>query len=261
MDEETYRQIYEKLETHEDILNVTREFSQKVSTVSNILHHKVVRRVRKYHSCMVQKAPLLVNVWKNGETIIEISRKYHFPPVLTASIILTEMGHKSKYVIKNPHVLVDKRLKNEIKEAIANDLFYSPLAHTVQANQGKVGEKIIHTWLEKNDLAFLTECDLNKISNSKTPDFLLNEPITINGSCVSWIESKAVFADLIEHNRYQKRQFRFYEELFGNGMVVYWYGFLDNIVEYDHNYIITDHTFFKGLDADVEQLLDYKIVV
>lgn len=258
MDCRTYELIYKKLNILENIHELSQEYVQYTSTISNIFHQKVVRNVRKNHSRMVRMAPALVRSWEKGASIKEIADKHEFPPVLTASIILREMGLNSKSVIKNPDILFDKRLKNEVNHAIDTDFCFSPKAHVIQSSYGEMGEELIRIWLKEDGLDFLTESDLNREPNAKTPDFLLHEPMRINGSKVRWIESKAVFADEIEHNRYQKKQFQFYEDIYGPGMVVYWYGFLDTLTP--GNYIITDYTFFEDKDCDLDRLLNHAVM-
>ncbi|MCL7412777.1 MAG: C15orf41 family protein [ANME-2 cluster archaeon] len=258
MNEKTYQQIYQELKSHDDISKVSKKYSVSISTVSSIFHQKTVRNVKKYHSRVVQKAPGMVRSWNKGKTILELASLNRFPPVLIASIMLKEMGFKNKSVIKDPAILSNKRLKQEVIQAINNDMDFSPLGHKVQSRLGDMGEALIHDWLMDHDLDFLTESDMNKEPNTKTPDFLLKESIDIDGSKVKWIESKAVFADEAEHNRYQKRQFGFYEELFGPGMVVYWYGYLDTINP--NNYLIVDHTFFEHMGYDLDELLNFVMV-
>ncbi|MBW6518642.1 MAG: C15orf41 family protein [ANME-2 cluster archaeon] len=258
MNVKTYQRIYQELESHDDISTVSKKYSVSISTISSISHQKTVRNVKKYHSRVVQKAPLMVRSWHKGKTILELARQNRFPPVLIASIILKEMGLKSKSVIKNPAILSNKRLKEEVIQAIVHDMDFSPQGHEVQSRLGDLGEELIHNWLTDHDLDFLTESDLNKELNAKTPDFLLKNSIDIDGSTVNWIESKAVFADETEHNRYQKKQLGFYEELFGPGMVVYWYGYLDTISP--NNYLIVDHTFFEQMGYDLDRLLNHVMV-
>ena len=254
MNERKYKKIYDKLKCVEDINKISEAYSVNTGAIANILHQKTVRNVRKYHSRIVNKAPKLVRSWKRGDTILELASKNNFPPALLASIMLREMGYKSKTVLKNPEVLEDKRLRYELIKAIDVDFCFSPRAHSVQSGQGRMGEDLIHEWLESCDLEFITESDMSKEPNTKTPDFLLSEPYKIEGIDVRWIESKAVFADEKEHNRYQLKQFSFYEDLFGPGMVVYWYGFLDTLVP--NNYLITDYTFFEVMGYDVDKLVN-----
>ncbi|MCL7415024.1 MAG: C15orf41 family protein [ANME-2 cluster archaeon] len=258
MNKDTYQRIYQELESSEDISKVSRKYSVSISTISSISHQKTVRNVKRYHSRVVQKAPRMVRSWYKGKTILQLAGQNHFPPVLIASIMLKEMGLKSKSVIKNPAILNNKRLKQEVIQAIDNDMDFSPRGHEVQSRLGDLGEALIHDWLTDYDLDFLTESDLNKEPNAKTPDFLLQESIDVDGHTVKWIESKALFADETEHNRYQKKQLGFYEELFGPGMVVYWYGYLDTIIP--NNYFIADHTFFEAMGYDMDKLLNHSLL-
>lgn len=252
MDKKTYQQIYQQLNSIEDINRLSQEFSIGTGILSNIFHQKTVQAVKKYHYQMVRRAPKMLNSWRRGDTLLEIAQKHNFPGVLIASVILKEMGYKSKTIIKNPYILRDLRLRDEVLQAMDDDLHYSPKAHAKQSMLGKMGEDIIYKWLKDCDIDFITESQMSKAPNTKTPDFLLHEPLTINGDQVKWVESKAVFADETEHNRYHEKQFRFYEELFGTGMVVYWYGLVDDICP--GNYVIIDHTFFEYLKYDVKRL-------
>lgn len=255
MEKTTYQQIYLRLKSPKHIQEISQEFSICPGIIFNILHQKIVHNVRKNHRKIVQKAPLLAKSWRKGNTFLEIACQNDFPPVLIASILLKEMGYKSKSVIKNPEIVQNGRLRKEIIQAIENDFSYSPAAQVIQRSYGRMGEEFIYKWLKAKDLNFLTESDLNKKPNTKTPDFLLHKSLDVNGSQVKWIESKAVFADEKEHNRYQKKQYRFYEDIYGPGMVVYWYGFLDTIVP--GNYIITDYMFFENLGIEIGRLLNH----
>lgn len=92
---------------------------------------------------------------------------------------------------------------------------------------------------------------------TKTPDFLLSEPIMIDGKKIFWIESKAMFGDEKEHKHYTKKQFSHYEQMSGHGLIVYWYGFLDTLESNGH--IIKCHQFFKGFENEVNELLNFGV--
>ena len=49
----------------------------------------------------------------------------------------------------------------------------------------------------------------------------------MNGWNINWIESKATFGDRVEVNKNMKKQLEPYLELFGQGVVIYWFGFVD----------------------------------
>ncbi len=61
----------------------------------------------------------------------------------------------------------------------------------------------------------------------KTPDFLLLKPMTWHGDEYNWIESKASFGDEYIHRKNHRGQVSEYVELYGQGILVYWYGYLD----------------------------------
>ena len=63
----------------------------------------------------------------------------------------------------------------------------------------------------------------------KTPDFLLVEPLIWHGDKYNWIESKASFGEHYVHRKNHKGQISQYVELYGEGLLVYWYGYLDSL--------------------------------
>ena len=71
-----------------------------------------------------------------------------------------------------------------------------------------------------------TEKDLRG-KYTKTPDALLDDPIVFYGQKLKWIESKANFGDDVELRKNLRRQLAPYTEIFGEGAVVYWYGYVE----------------------------------
>ena len=90
----------------------------------------------------------------------------------------------------------------------------------------------------------MTEKDSRAVQRKKTPDFLFKKVQNIGDMKAHWIESKASFGDDREMKRDYKRQFQPYTEHFGQGIVVYWYGFLDDI-HLDDKVKFVDFTFFQ----------------
>lgn len=255
MDINTYEEIYSSLQGVDDIGRVSEKFSQPVGVIYSILNQKTVTNVKKNFSRVQERSNRHVAMWQKGTTIVQIARKNKIPATLMATMILAELGIPKKSFMKNIDELPDMRLKKEVKEAMLSDHFFSPQAHEVHMVKGKMGESILEQWLQSKGISFRTENDLREMGVAKTPDFLLEEPLEINGKKINWIESKALFGDEKEHHYYMKKQFTDYEGNFGAGMVVYWYGFLDDIKMDGH--LVKDYTFFVGESVTIDELLNH----
>ncbi|MEZ5335716.1 MAG: C15orf41 family protein [Methanolobus sp.] len=255
MDIETFNLINARLESVDDVKNVAKEFSQPIGAIHSILNQKVVTNVKRNFSKVKSKGPRHLRQWKKGKSIIEIARKNNIPPTLMVSMLLKEMGIPKKGFIRNLEDQPDGRLKREVIAAMESDYFFSPRAHELHAEKGDLGEYILATWLDEKGLGYRSEDDLREEGSTKTPDFLLDRELEVDGVSVSWIESKALFGDEKEHEYYIKKQFREYEELYGIGMIVYWYGYIDTL-SYNGN-IIKDYRFFEGT-PDMDELLNFK---
>ena len=256
MDIDTYEQIYGALDGVDDVERVAEHFCQPVGVIYSILNQKTVTEVKKKFSRVKSKSKTHLRVWNKGKTIVQIARRNKIPATLMVSMLLKEMGIPKKSFFKSMDELPDTRLKNEVKEAIESDFFFSPRAHELHTIKGQLGESILEAWLVEQGASFSTEEDLREMGMQKTPDFLLDEDMEIDGKKISWIESKALFGDEKEHQYYVKKQFTDYEENYGTGMVVYWYGFIDTITMNGH--LIRDYQFFGKDWGIIDELLNYE---
>ncbi|MBN1134497.1 MAG: C15orf41 family protein [Methanosarcinaceae archaeon] len=257
MDEKTYLEIYDSVNTFEDAERISREIHAPVGIITTILQQKVVRRVIQNHARMQRYTERHLQKWQEGNAILHIAQWNRFPATLMAAMILKEMGHSKKYInimFKNPETIRDRRLRTEVVQALNSDYFYSPKAHQNQRARGQMGENIIKKWLDVQDIVHLNENDLRKNGKGKTPDFVLDEPLTIDNTDIRWIESKSTFGEVWEHQYYYQKQFKHYEKEYGQGLVVYWYGFVDSISLEGH--LIKDYEFFDEM-TDVDELLGF----
>jgi hypothetical protein len=254
MEEALYRDILRKLKTSEDIPYLEKKLGVESPVLFMILVQKTVEETRggRFHKVKAG-SPGLLERWRGGEGILEMARRTKFPPVLLASFIMEEMGFGKKTIkrmVKNPEQIRETRLRREVQEAVEMDFVYSPWAHRLQEERAAMGERIIKNWLVQRGARFKEE---NEMKKGKTPDFIIESDLLVEGVDIAWIDSKASFGSPQEHKKNMKDQLRFYQEEFGPGMVVYWFGYVEGI-ETDGT-IVKDKDFFGGFHDEVTRLL------
>lgn len=228
MKKETYQRLSSKLNTLEDVERLSKTSAHKREFLFVLYTQKIVRQATRRFYRVKSKSSSLYQRWKKGESIFKISEKIEFPPVLTGLIILHEAGISRKRYrsyLNDLDQVEDQRLKRELEEVIDKDIIYSPEGNRIQEERGKKGEAKINKWLTERGIKFQTENDLTN-NFAKTPDFLLEKPLNFRGTDIHWIESKATFGDEREIKRNMEKQLKPYREMFGSGMVIYWFGFL-----------------------------------
>lgn len=246
MKKSEYKRLYDLLHKQDDIEKVAKENGLDKELILVLYTQKTVRKATKRFYKVKNRAKSLLKKWNEGSSFLSLARELGFPPILTAYLILLENEITRKRFweyVKNPEKIKDNRLRKEIAEIVTHDIVYSPQGNEMQYERGKMGERRLCEWLDRQNLKYRTE-DQIKGEYSKTPDALLSKPLKTNGVSIHWIESKASFGDEVEIRRNTKRQLKAYTEMFGSGMVVYWFGFIED-VHSPKNVIIVDDEFFK----------------
>jgi hypothetical protein len=64
--------------------------------------------------------------------------------------------------------------------------------------------------------------------------------VVINNRVVNWIESKASFGDEYSHRINSKDQFWGYKNRYGPGMVIYWFGFIQELQLQDEDILLAE---------------------
>lgn len=97
-----------------------------------------------------------------------------------------------------------------------------------------------------------TEAQLRGLGYHKTPDVRLQVPIAVRPPrpgaqwrVVTWIDSKATFGDDRMHAQQLDQQYRTYVNRYGPGLVIYWFGFIDDLDDDPDVLLLTD---FPGPD-------------
>ena len=235
MDRQTYQRLYDALVTYDDVHRIAHAEHRDEELLFVIHTHRVTRDATRRFYVVKRQVPHLGHQWKRGRSILDIAREWKFPPVLMGQLMLGELGIPRKKVWQTflrPETAPDSRLRREVHDLLAADMIYSPRGMELQRERGRRGEERLQRWLEKHGIGYRTEKDLRG-KYAKTPDALLDEPIVFYGQKLKWIESKANFGDDVELRKNLKRQLGPYTQLFGEGAVVYWYGYVDGAVSPD----------------------------
>ena len=247
-----YNFIKSRLNEPKDVDFISEMMGYKKNMLFNILARKIVRKVMRDYYKIKRMSKRLLNMWNKGKTFSQLAKGFDFSPVIMALFILQEKGWRKKEfqeLLKNPNKIENKKIKEEIKEALEKDFVYSPKSVDRQVINGREGEDKMQKWLDKNKIKYLTENDIKAAAEDqqdiKTPDFLFKKSIKINGKESFWLESKASFGSPNEMKRNYKKQLNPYEKLFGPGIVIYWYGFVEDYpISKDTQ--IGDGTFFDS---------------
>nr|XP_033499491.1 protein C15orf41 homolog isoform X1 [Epinephelus lanceolatus] len=183
----------------------------------------------------------------SAPVLLELANEVDLSPALMARIILDrflqglEGGMPSKTVLnsmlKDPSLIPDPILANNIYQCTINDCCYGPLVDCIKHAIGQEHEVLLCDKLKERNLSFLDENQLRTMGYDKTPDIILEVPIAVEGHIVHWIESKASFGDDHSHRTYLNEQFWSYWNRwhssrhlrFGPGLVIYWYGFIGEL--------------------------------
>lgn len=226
-----YQDLYNRLETAEDIDFLAENFGYDKELLLVVHTQRVVRDTTKRFYRVKDQTKRMAHQWRNGMSLVEIANKMNFPPTLTALMILEQQNVPRKQFwryITDPTTVRDPKLRRELEEVARADIIYSPEGSAKQYERGRWGEAKLFTWLDERGIEYRTEKDLRK-QYEKTPDTLLRTPIEWDGSKKFWIESKATLGDPIEIRRHIKKQLDPYANMFGDGLVVYWFGYVDDV--------------------------------
>src|SRR2546422_992012 len=85
-----YQDLYAKLSTAEDIDFLAENFGHDKELLLVIYTQRIVRETTKKFYRVKAQARRLAFMWQNGSSLLEIARKFEFPPILTALMVLEQ---------------------------------------------------------------------------------------------------------------------------------------------------------------------------
>ncbi|KAK7488342.1 hypothetical protein BaRGS_00020316 [Batillaria attramentaria] len=185
---------------------------------------------------------------KEDHIMVKMANKLELSPCMLARIILDkylnltglskEGGEDGgvnnfrltiSHLMRNPTEIDDPILAREVLECNVADEHYGPIVDSIKRSIGFEYEVKLKKWCDDNGLPFLGEDQMRLRGFDKTPDVKLEIPIAINGQVITWIESKASFGDMESHRAYMNDQFWCYTNRFGPGLVIYWFGYIEEL--------------------------------
>jgi len=223
MKTEEFFLIRKSLKSLRDISNP----KYKRGTLFSILLQKRIDNVKRRYHIYISRLPEIAQHWERNK---EIPKWVRLPPVMRIKILMKSLGMSGKEITRAFSDPDSSEMGDMIWSAIYSDFIYSPIAVRNQFARGRVGEVIIKNYLERENIEFKDESQLRPAR--KTPDFYIEEGLEIDGRNIKWIESKALFGDIKLHRIYSKKQYNQYLEMYGDGMVVYWMGYIDELSSY-----------------------------
>lgn len=243
-----------------------KKFSEeKPETLRSILNQEYQKRVKRTHKQFNSdsKRKEIFNAYnsavkskdyKEPGVILKIAKKHRFSPTQIGKIVLEEYYNKNSkegevitksqisQLLKNTALIQDQKLSTELWLANLKDNNYGVTSEWIKSSIGYEYEKRAKKSLEKLGLTYQDEHELRFKGYDKTPDIKLDIPFAYNGHVINWIESKALFGDEEHHSNYLKEQLWSYWNRYGPGLVIYWFGFIDELdSNRDKGILVCDH--------------------
>ena len=206
---------------------------QALSLRSALLQQKTVYG----HSAMRNRGRQIHRDYKQGMSVVELSKKYDFPPMNIFRQILAEKGwskSKIKEAVRAPSRFSERERK-EFEAAEEADRV-SNVDQSETHLRADVFETILADWFEEQGVQLRRQPELVKEQSAEigrpklTPDILFLDHVEINGQPVAWIDAKHFYgADVgFQRKKMQKQMMRYIGE-WGSGAIVFRHGFSENL--------------------------------
>lgn len=202
-----------------------------------------------------KQGKFFVRLYVSGQSLLNIAKQVKATPVQVAREVLgLHLNLQRKNItrlLREPSLIEDKRLQEDVEACIDHDQAYGPHADRLHAALGLEYEQRLMDEVRNLRLEFESEEELRNRNCHKTPDILLRVPVSFCGKVVWWIDSKAKFADVTTLNEDYKQSICSYVNAYGPGMVIYWFGFVedsDSPMMEDYGVLVVD-SFPRGVQT------------
>ena len=206
---------------------------QALSLRSALLQQKTVYS----HGRLKSKAKSLFRLYNEGVSVVDLSKRFDFPPMNIFRTILAEKRwskSRIKECLREPSKM-KKREQEEFEKAEAADRV-SNGDQSETHSRADLFEEVLADWFESRGVnlrrqnEMVSEQRLEHGRPINTPDILFLDHVEINGQPVAWIDAKHFYgADVSFQRKKMTKQMSRYIEEWGSGAVVYRHGFSENL--------------------------------
>ncbi|KAA6417933.1 MAG: hypothetical protein FRX49_12091, partial [Trebouxia sp. A1-2] len=242
-----------------------------VDSVISIYMQEAQLHVKRTHHLLKAAASKYASRYQDGAQLLELCAEADMFPCMFLRRLLEQAVTK---IMRDPTVVKDlvrlngidsetaqkllQDLQGDVQQCVDCDQVYSPQADAKRLQLGTQShyftglqyEQKLNRMLADAGIAFWTEEHLRDKGFFKTPDAKLQVtcvlencwcvPIAVKGRIVNWVDSKATFGDTKSHLEYNQEQFSKYVNRYGPGMVIYWFGFIDDLQGADADLVLVE---------------------
>jgi hypothetical protein len=213
--------------------NLDMTLDQALSLRSALLQQKTVYS----HGKLQARGKALVRLYREGMGIVDLSKRFDFPPMNIFRVVLKEMGwskSRIKETLRSPSKFKERE-RNEFESAEAADRV-SNVDQSETHVRADLFEEILADWFEDQGVRIRRQPEMVKEQTAEhgrpinTPDLLFLDHVEINGEPVAWIDAKHFYGADVDFQRKKiAKQANRYVDSWGQGALVFRHGFCANV--------------------------------
>lgn len=222
-----------KLQCRQDVSEYAMQNHQfSYDTLIAVYQQMYTRQMAQTAYLLKERGNEFVQRFQAGQSLLDIAEWINLSPTMVARKVLElRLDGDRKMVtrlLRNPDSIEDERLRADVVSCMDCDEHCGPRIDRVREVIGLEYELRLMDEVRNLRIEFESENDLRARGSFKTPDILLRVPVAFCGKVVCWIDSKAKFADEFYLNKDYTDSISSYIGRFGPGMVIYWFGFIED---------------------------------
>ena len=220
-------------EIGEMVDNLDMTLDQALSLRSALLQQKTVYS----HGQLQSRGKALVRLYREGVGIVDLSKKFDFPPMNIFRVILKEMGwskSRIKETLRSPSKFKERE-RNEFEAAEAADRV-SNVDQSETHVRADLFEEILADWFEDQGVRIRRQPEMVKEQMKEhgrpinTPDLLFLDHVELNGEPIAWIDAKHFYGADVDFQRKKiSKQATRYVDSWGQGALIFRHGFCSNV--------------------------------